>query len=98
MMNTLREIAFTQYLRPNGRAMEVSISRPVDIHEKAMKIINAGYCFEVEELRTGDVCMTISKDGIACDIEVVNNGPEVPKAVDRMINRFISQITCGETL
>jgi len=87
-MDTNNQIPFTQYLRPNGRTREVSIERPAEIYKKAMEIINAGYRFEVEELTTGQISMTISKDDEDCDIELVSNGPEVPVAVDRMITRF----------
>jgi hypothetical protein len=81
-------IPFTQYLRPNGRKIEVSIERPKDIYDKAMGIVEAGYCFEIEVLNTGHVHMTITNDEGDQDSEVVKNGPEVPIAVDRMITRF----------
>ena len=82
------DIPFTQYLMPNGRKVAVTIARPKEIYDKAMDIIKAGYCFEVELLTTGHVSMTITDNDDDHDIEVVDNGPEVPMAVDRMITRF----------
>lgn len=82
------DIPFTQYLRPSGRMTEATIARPKDIYDKAMDIIKAGYRFEAEVLTTGHVSMTIANDDGDQDIEVVDNGPGVPQAVDRMIARF----------
>lgn len=91
----MKDIPFTRYLPPNGRKTNVSISRPIDIYEKAMKIIDAGYRFEIELLTTGLVSMTISDDEDDHDIEVVSNGPQVPEAVDRMISRFCLALEGG---
>ncbi len=88
LKNGIREIPFTQYLRPCGRKKEISIERPTEVCEKAMEIINAGYSFEIEVLTTGRVNMTISNDEDDHDMEIVDNGFNVPVAVDRMINRF----------
>lgn len=88
-------IPFTQYLRPNGRAIEVTINRPKEIYDKAIDIIKAGYHFEAEVLTTGQVSLTISDNDGDHDIEVVDNGPEVPLAVDRMINRFHKERLCS---
>ena len=87
-MISVSKIPFTQYMRPDGRRVEVSIERPEEICKKAEAIINAGYCFEIEVLTTGLVSMTISDDEADHDMEIVDNGPGVPVAVDRMINRF----------
>jgi len=83
-------IPFTQYLLPHGRKVEVSIERPKDVYDKAMDIIKTGHRFEVEILITGLVHMTITNDDDDQDQdgEIVNNGPEVPTAVDKMIMRF----------
>jgi hypothetical protein len=87
-------VAFTQYLRPNGRAVDVSIERPDEISNLADKIVSRGYRFECEHLTTGHISVTIAnpKKDIDEDIEVINNGPEVPIAIDRMIKRFASKI------
>lgn len=86
------EIPFTQYLRPNGRTTDATIDRPKEIYDKAMDIIKAGYRFEAEVLSTGHVSLTIYKNGVDHDIEVVENGPKVPVAVDQMITRFYEDL------
>jgi hypothetical protein len=91
------DIPFTQYLLPDGRKKEVVISRPQGIYDKAMAIIAAGYCFEIEILNNGLIHMTVSdkkkEEDLTC--EVVPNGPEVPVAVDRMIKRFYEEYDIG---
>lgn len=81
-------IPFTQYVLPDGRAKEVSIERPAEIGLKAMEILARGWRFECEMLTNGDVSMTVTDDDEDADIEVVPNGPDVPIAVDRLIERF----------
>lgn len=84
------EIPFTQYLRPDGRAIPVTIDMPDEVHAKAIAIIAAGYRFEVEHLTTGHASLTIFDPGEEVDvaIEVVPNGPEVPEAIERMVLGF----------
>lgn len=94
-------IPFTQYLLPNGRRKDVTITRPREIHEKAMAIIAAGYRFEIVILQTGVVSMTVTGpdadgDEEDLDIELVKNGPGVPVAVDRMITRFYQDNGIGK--
>ncbi len=85
----IKYIPFTQYLLPNGRKIETGIFRPDEIYEKAMDIIDAGFRFEAEILRTGEVSITITdNDDVDVDIEVVENGPDVLLAVDQLVNRF----------
>lgn len=81
-------IPFTQYLLPSGRKVAISIERSKDIYDKAVDIIKAGYRFEIEMLTNGLIHMTITDNDDDQDCEIVNNGPEVPIAVDRMIIRF----------
>jgi len=80
-------IPFTQFMRPTGRPMPVSIKRPDDIATKASAIIDAGYRFECEMLTTGDVSLTVTDDHGDLEIEVVPNGTDVPAAVDRLVER-----------
>jgi hypothetical protein len=64
----------------------------------AQELIQAGYWFEVEELTTGEASFTIrdlNKD-VDVDSEVIANGPEVPAAVDRMIERFHAKWQIGK--
>jgi hypothetical protein len=83
----MKDVPFTQYLRPNGRKVDVTIDRPDDIADKAFEIIAKGYRFECEQLTTGDVSFTIAGDDEDVDIELCFNGVEVPAAVDRLIER-----------
>lgn len=83
------DIVFTQYLMPHGRPQAVWIERPSAIVQKARRIEQAGYRFEIEML--GDyqsVSMTISDDKGDHAIEVVPNGPAVPETIDKMISAF----------
>jgi len=86
------EIPFTQYLRPNGRKAEVSIDRPDEIANLAHRIIERGFRFECEHLTTGHASLTIAGPDDDEDIEVVQNEPDVPIAIDRMVKRFASKI------
>jgi hypothetical protein len=86
------DIPFTQYLRPNGRQVEVSIDRPEDVSKLAERIIAAGYRFEVEELTTGHASFTIAGPEGDEDIELCMNGPKVPGAVDTLVKRFAAKI------
>ena len=81
-------IPFIQYLRPTGRPVAVSIVRPADIAAMAATILARGFRFECECLTTGEVSLTVTDDVCDRDIEVVANGPDVPDAVDALIERF----------
>ena len=86
----MTDIPFTQFLMPHGRQSEVFIDRPDEIASKAQEIIAKGFRFECEMLsdyRTISLTITHPKKGDQ-EIEVVPNGPEVPIAIDRMIQRF----------
>lgn len=88
-------IPFTQFMRPSGRPVSVSVNRPNDIAEKAMTIIDRGYRFECEQLADGHVSLTISNDDGDFEIELVGNGPDVPIAVDRLIDRGVRRLSEG---
>jgi hypothetical protein len=92
-MNEKREIKFTQFLMPFGTPKPVSIDRPAPIADMADKIVAKGYRLECEMLPTREISLTITndKDGDVA-IEVVPNGPEVPVAIDRMIERFAAAL------
>jgi hypothetical protein len=90
-------IPFTQFLRPDGRTVQVSIERPVGIMRKAEEILLAGYHFEIEELATGEVYMTISEGDEDFDSEICTNGEAVPDTVDILINRFYAMMNLDET-
>lgn len=81
------DIHFTQYLMPGGRTKDVIIDRPKSISDKADQLLKHGYKFECEMLQTRDISLTIVKNGEDVDGEICPNGPEVPKAIDRLIER-----------
>jgi len=82
-------IKFTQFLRPDGRQKVVYIDLDSATEELAMKIVEEGYRFEVEELSTGQISMSISNDDEDAALRVCNNGPEVPLTIVKMITEFV---------
>jgi len=81
------DIPFTQYLMPNGKTIAVTINRPNNVSNKADELLKKGYKFECETLRTGDISLTIVRDGEDIDGELCPNGPKVLLAVDTLIER-----------
>lgn len=81
-------VQFTQYLPPRGQKKPVSIEMPEAVEAKAAQIIAAGFTFEIETLSTGEVSMTITHDDGDVAIRVCKNGPDVPKNVQDMIEKF----------
>ena len=94
--NTLHlDIPFTQYLRPDGRKRPVIFTVAGDTAVKADKVLRRGWRFEAEVLVTGEVSLTVEDDEddeYPCQaIQIVPNGPEVPKAVERLVNDAAEQ-------
>lgn len=82
-------IPFTQFLRPDGERRSISIERSQTIEAKARQIRSAGYFFEAEALHDGTISLTITDpDEGDVAIELCPNGPEVPEAVDRLVENF----------
>lgn len=86
------EIPFTQYLRPDGRQKAVVIERPKEIVQEALKLISEHKCrFDIEVLTTGDVSMTCEqgrgRNHRVLSWEICPNGPAVPEAVDRLVQK-----------
>lgn len=82
-------IPFTQYLRPDGRRVDIVIERPEPVVRMARILIDHGYAFEAEVLTNGLVSLTMVHPDEDHDlaIEVVMNNQSVPEAVDRLINK-----------
>ena len=80
-------IPFIQVLRPDGRPRPYNIDRPEDVANRAKALIGSGYQFHIEELSTGVISMTCfdPEEEIDFAIELCNNGPEVPSAVDKLV-------------
>jgi len=85
-------IPFTQYLLPHGRKAPRWIKMPTEIEDLAKRFIDDGGWFECEML--GDMktvsltaCKTIRGEDQDIEIEVVENGPEIPSAVERLVRK-----------
>lgn len=91
------EIPFTQFMMPTGRPKPVKIDRPENISDMAHALIAKGYRFECEMLQTGEVSFTITDEDADHEIEVCDNGPDVPVRIDAMIERFAAKINAGVT-
>jgi hypothetical protein len=85
---SMTAIPFTQFLPPDDRERQLSIERPADIMAKAEEILFAGYHFEIEELQTGEIHMTVSEGDEDFDGEICTNDEAIPDTVDILINRF----------
>lgn len=87
-------ISFTQYMRPDGRKVPVSIEMPDEIEALAHVFIESGGWFEVEHLTTGHASLTACHivDGEPDDIaiRVVQNGPPVVQAVEELVREAVS--------
>lgn len=88
-------IEFTQYMRPNGRKVQVNIVRTPPIELKAAELRDKGYRFEIEELMTGVISMTVEKSGLDEPVshKLVQNGPKVPETVDALIEDAWNKMT-----
>ena len=83
----MRAIPFTLYLLPNGRQVQTSIEVPDEISAMAQEIRARGNRFECEILTTGQVSLTVHNNQTEEDtaIEICANGPEVIKAVEKLV-------------
>jgi hypothetical protein len=83
-------VQFIQYMLPNGTKKPVWIDLPDEVEAKAALIRQAGFVFEIEVLRNGMVSATIGDPvhELDCAFAIVNNGLQVPKAIEDMIMKF----------
>jgi len=80
------EIPFTQYLRPDGHKRQASFSVfGATVCAKATELLVYGWKFECEVLTTGKVSLTVNDGDEDRAIQVVTNGPTVPKAVNDLV-------------
>jgi hypothetical protein len=101
----LMAIPFTQYLLPNGRRERVTIDRPPEIEALAQKALDAGVRFEAEILTTGQVSFEAllpegGEDGepLTLAMEIVANGPAVPRAIDDLVTQAATSILSGKVV
>ena len=80
-------IEMTQFLRPQGRQRKVTMPAPKDMEDDYKQMLEDGFHLEGEMLSTGEVSITVSDDDADYDISVIPNGPEVIKAIGRMLQR-----------
>lgn len=85
-------VPFTQYVRPNGRKREVSIEVNDTLAPMVQAIIAKGLRFECEVLSTGVISLSISNGEEDITGVLVDNGPGVRLAVERMIQDGYSKI------
>ena len=82
-------IPFTQFMLPDGKRRQTVIDMPQEIEDKALKLIEAGYRFEIEVLTTGEIsmeCLNDEEGGMLAN-ELCENGPPVVEAVESLVNR-----------
>lgn len=84
------KVKFTQFLRPDGTPRIMYTDVPDRMSDKVASIHLAGFRFEIEELTTGKIHMTISDPLVEFDFAdyVCDNNIEVPKTVQKMIDEF----------
>lgn len=89
-------IPFTQFLRPYGQRKAV-IDMPEEIEAKAYRLVEAGYCFEIEVLTTGHILMDCHKpeDDEPIALRLCENGPPVVKAVTGLVNTAHERLVAG---
>ena len=80
------DIPFTQYLRPNGRAVDIYFQAPDHVFLKAEQLIADGFKFEVEVLTTGEISLTVSDGEEDIAIELFPNGPGIEKHVEALVD------------
>jgi len=80
-----------QFMRPDGRQVERTVELPKQFEPNYLNMINSGCRFESEVLSTGEVSLTLANTAEEedVDIEVVENGPEVPLALVGMLKRLL---------
>lgn len=80
-------IPFTQFVLPKGQRKQTTIERPPHIETMAFELIEAGFRFESEILRTGEIHMVCNHPNDEGDIATVlcDNGPDVLGQVDELV-------------
>jgi hypothetical protein len=86
-------LPFTQYMRPDGRRRNIWAPCPEGLEAKASAIMDNDWRFEAEVLTTGDVSLTVSDGSEDVAIEIAPNGPEVPRALARLIETAFTKLS-----
>lgn len=86
-------VPFVQFILPDARKKHIWVDVPSHIEEKAYKIIENGWRFEAEILRTGEVSLTVTSEEADEAIEICENkAEEVCKAVNRLVESAFNKI------
>ena len=80
-------IPFTQYLLPQGITNAIAIDiDDWEVEDKSVELLNNGFTFDAEILRTGIVSFTCERDDEVVSIKLAENGPPVVQAVKDLVN------------
>lgn len=89
-------ISFTQFMRPNGKQVLLTVNTTPEVEAIANKVIEAGGRFTVEQLMSGLVSLAVeySYDHEVGDIaiELYNNGPAATEAIDKLVAKAWKRI------
>ena len=86
-------IPFIQYLHPDGRQREERFAiASYEIKSQAQEVIEFGWVFECELLITGLASLTVSDGEEDKCIVLVKNGPEMTKAVEKLVKHAYALI------
>jgi hypothetical protein len=82
--------AIRQYLRPDGRLREESTDLPIEYKAQYEAMLQRDWNFGAEVLMTGHVSVTIEDRKHEQDnaMRVVNNGPDVQRALCDMLDEL----------
>ena len=80
-------IPFTQYLLPQGITNAIAIDiDDWEVEDKSVELLDNGFTFDAEILRTGFVSFTCERDDEVVSIKLAENGPPVVQAVKDLVN------------
>jgi len=87
VMDETFEVEIMQFMRPRPAKMNCNLQKAVEHKYREMKRTGARLTAEV--LATGQVSLCIEESRLGDFLsEVVPNGPEVPRALERMLAQF----------
>jgi hypothetical protein len=94
----MRLLEFIQYCLPGGRRKPASCEVSDEMGAMADKIIEKGFRFECEILRSGEVSLTISDPEEERDvcIKICENGPKVNECRDALIREGYELLVTNE--
>lgn len=90
------QVEVTQYLRPDGRTaiMHTDIHEAFDAPYSVIK--QRGWRIAAEVLTDETISITVEDDEQDFAHELVANGPEVPRAIERALTTAICAVPVGE--